>query len=239
MKKFLLVFFSLAVCSSAYSQNWWKSGIVGEGPSVKKTLDLDAFHALSLTFSGDVYLKQGSSQKVEVEGQQNIIDNIETEVDNGYWKIKFDRPVRKHEKLKVYITVPKLTKAYVSGSGDIIGQSTFTGLEDLDLGISGSGNIKFGAEAKSIVSKISGSGDLDLSGAAETMEMRISGSGNISAYNLKTQSCSVYISGSGDCEISVEENLEVRVSGSGDVAYKGRPRINTKITGSGDLISRS
>ena len=224
---------------SVIAQNWWKDGIRGEGPTVTKTMQLDKFHAVSLGFSGNVYLKQGNTQSVEVEGEQNIIDNIKTSVRDGLWKINFDRPVRKHEPVNIYITIPKITKAHLSGSGDLVSKGTFTGLEDLELSISGSGDIKFAAEAGAISARISGSGDIDLSGQAKMVNLKVSGSGDIEAYDLKAQDCSVQISGSGNCQITAEEMLEVRVSGSGDVYYKGRPRINSKISGSGDLVSRS
>ena len=144
------------------AQNWWKDGIKGEGPTVSKTFDLKSFEAFNLQISGNVYIKQGSKQSVKIEGQQNIIDNIKQVVEDKYWKIGFDKPVRKHDPIKVYITVPHLTKAYVSGSGDILGQGKFTNLDDLILGISGSGNIEFDATAKDLEVKISGSGDIDL-----------------------------------------------------------------------------
>ena len=239
MRNILVLTLTFAFSLSLTAQNWWKDRIRGEGPTVTKTLNVDKFDGVGLTFSGDVYLRQGNTQSVKVEGQENIINNIVTDVQDGYWKIKFDRPVRNHDPIKVYITVPTLRKAAISGSGDLKSDGGFTNLSNLELGISGSGNIDFDAEAESIIAKISGSGDIDLEGKADEAEVRISGSGDIQAYGLKAQNCEVRISGSGNCQITAEERLDVRVSGSGDVYYKGRPRINSKVSGSGDLISRS
>ena len=239
MKKLLVLSLTMFLCLSISAQNWWKDGIRGEGPTVTKTLNISPFHAVSLGFSGNVYLKQGSTQSVEVEGQQNIINNIKTGVRDGLWKINFDRPVRKHEPVNIYITIPKVTKAHLSGSGDLVSKGSFTGLDELALSISGSGDIRFEAEASAISARISGSGDIDLSGKAAKVQLKVSGSGDIEAYDLQARDCNIQISGSGNCQITAEEMLEVKVSGSGDVYYKGRPRIHSKISGSGDLISRS
>lgn len=239
MKKLLLVISCLVLFHGIQAQNWWKNGMTGEGPIVTKNLDLEKFDAVGLQISGDLYLKQGNTQSVRIEGQQNILDNIKTEVTDGYWKIKFDKPVRKHDKLKVYITLPNLTAARVSGAGDIIGENKFTGLGDLALSISGSGNVKFAAEAASIELRISGSGDMEIDGSAATLQLGISGSGDIDAYSLTAKKCNVRISGSGDCKINVTDNLEAKISGSGDIQYKGRPRITSKISGSGGIVSRS
>ncbi len=239
MKNLSVLFMLFMIATTVQCQNWWKNGIRGEGPVVNQEFDLEKFDGVSLHFSGDLYLKQGNTQNVRIEGQQNIIDNITTEVRDGIWKIRFDRPVRKHERVKVYVTIPHLTLAKISGSGDIYGEGRFTSLEALQLGISGSGNINMDMDATEISAKISGSGDMDLSGQTNGLEIKISGSGDINAYDLKTQKCRIQISGSGDCKLNVVDDLEARISGSGDVEYKGRPRISTKISGSGDLIARS
>jgi hypothetical protein len=65
----------------------------------------------------------------------------------------------------------------------------------------------------------------------------VSGSGDLKAFNFKTRRTETQISGSGNSEISVSENLTVRISGSGDVAYKGNPKIDSRISGSGRLIN--
>lgn len=238
MKKTKSLFFlaALFISTSSFAQNWWKDAIQGEGPVVTRDLQVDDFEGLTLAFSGDVYLKQGSARSVRVEAQENIIDNIVTEVNDRHWKIRFDRPVRNSKGVKVYITLPELREAYVSGSGNIVSEGAFTGLEEVRLGVSGSGDIDLGIEAKGLVaSRISGSGTIRLDGRAGAIEVGISGSGDVEAYGLEASQGQVQISGSGDAEVNVIEELEIRISGSGDVTYKGSPRMRSKVSGSGDV----
>lgn len=224
--------------SSACTQNWSGMGISGEGPSVTKTLDISAFSGLSLSISADVYLKQGSSQSVKIEAQQNIIDNLKKEVKNGVWKIGFDKNVRNHEKVKIWVTVPSISELGVSGSGSIFGEGKFSNLGNLAVSISGSGNIKFEADSKNVEASISGSGNINLAGSTGASNIRISGSGNINAFDLAAQSCDVKISGSGDSSVNASESLDVAIAGSGDVFYKGRPSVHSKISGSGSVSSK-
>ena len=240
MKKLMLALSLVTLFQfSVQSQNWWSRGISGEGPIVKRSLDLDNFDRLVLTTNAKVYLRQGSTQSVEVEAQENIIDNLVTEVSDRTWKIRFDKSVRRYEGMKVYITIPTLTGVRLSGSGNIIGENTFTGLDELGVSVSGSGNISLAVEANMIDTHISGSGDISLAGRTDRHGISISGSGDIEAYDLVSNECKVRISGSGDCEVEVKDDLEVRISGSGDVNYKGRPRISSRISGSGDIRGRS
>lgn len=223
--------------TASFAQNWWKSSIRGEGDVVSQDLDLNEFDGISLAFSGDVYLTQGETQSVTVEAQQNIIDNITTEVEGRHWKIRFDRPVRSAKSVKVYITMKTLDKAIVSGSGSIISQEAFTDIGDLRLGVSGSGNIDLELAARGAIDgQISGSGNIELHGRAAALDGAISGSGNIRAYDLEVGSGMVQISGSGNAQVNVTGELEVRISGSGDVTYKGRPTaLRSKVSGSGDV----
>lgn len=238
MKKLIgLVVLCCMISDVTFAQSWWGNGISGEGPVVKKTLQLDNFHAINLSVSGNVYLKQGSTQSVEVEAQQNIIDNLKKEVTDGRWNIGFEENVRRLNKLNIYITVPSIDEVLVSGSGDIIGQSVFSGISTLNIGVSGSGNIEFEGNAEEMFARVTGSGDIEVKGSAKTGEIRISGSGDIEAHGFKTTDAKIRISGSGDASIHATNSLEVRITGSGDVAYKGSPKLNSRITGSGDIDS--
>lgn len=238
--KFVFAFLLIALFSvdSIDAQNWYKSGIKGEGPKVKKTFDLSSFDALKLAISGHVYLRQGNSQSVEIEAQQNIMDIISTKVEDKAWKIKFTENVRNHDGVKIWVTIPHLTMAAVSGSGDISGQNHFKDLDDLKVAVSGSGGIELESDSDNISVAVSGSGDIDLSGNTGDCQIKISGSGDVEALDLEMETCKVKISGSGDASVNVRSSLDVGIAGSGDVVYKGNPKVRSKISGSGDVTAK-
>lgn len=219
------------------AQNWLKNRINGEGDLVKKEIQIEQFSGVSLGFSGDIILTQGNTQKVVVEGQQNIIDNIKRVVKDGTWKVNYEKNVGKAKPVTVYITIPTLDYAAVSGSGNLTSDGHFRNLGNLKVRISGSGDIELGVDARDVSSSISGSGGIRLEGAADSNEVHISGSGDIYASSFSVNDCSISISGSGNCKVKVERNLDVRISGSGDVSYSGDCNIKSRISGSGDVRS--
>ncbi len=221
------------------AQSWWGNGVRGEGPVVSKTVKIDPFDGIKVTSGADVYIKKGDTQSVTIEAQENIIELLEKEVRDGLWKISFSKNLRNHSGIKIYITVPRLTEASVSGSGSINGESSFQLNGDFHVSVSGSGDIVMDISAEDIDGRISGSGSIRLKGNAASLDLEISGSGNVKAYDMNVSDCKVRISGSGNCQVDVKDNLDVRISGSGDVYYKGQPRISSKISGSGGLQSRS
>lgn len=228
----LLVAFST---TTILAQSWYDKGVEGKGPIVTKTLNLDDFNSFTLAISGDVYFQQGNQQSIKVEGQQNIIDLLSTEVKKDHWKIKFDQNVSRVKGLKIYITMSDLTYVGLSGSGNVVGEGTFKNLEDVGLAVSGSGDLGIALAAKSIESRISGSGNIEIGGSTQRHSIRISGSGDIEASDLSSDDCEVRISGSGDVQIDVRKQLDVRISGSGDVEYRGNPSVQSKISGSGEV----
>ena len=73
LRLLLVLFISTSFLTASNAQKW--KTIHGEGDVVKEVLDIASFKGVSLGFHGDIYITQGSPQKVEVEGQKNIIDN--------------------------------------------------------------------------------------------------------------------------------------------------------------------
>ena len=209
--------------------------ITGQGEVVKEDITLDAFTGIDLGFHGDVILTQGSPQKVTLEGQKNIIDNIKHEVHNGTWNIHFDKNVRDAKKVIVHITLPTLKEVGVSGSGNVTATNKFTGIDNIDISVAGSGNVTLGYEADVTDLSIAGSGATNLSGMSNTLSIEIAGSGNVNAKDLVTNECEVQISGSGDATVNANKSLEAHIAGSGDVQYAGSATVNSQIAGSGKV----
>jgi len=210
-------------------------GIKGEGDIVKQEIKLESLRGINLGISGDVVLTQGSPQKIVVEGQQNIIDNIEREVKGGLWNIRFDKNVRESKNVTVYITLQDLEEISLTGSGSVRSTNKFAGLDDLDISVVGSGEITLVYEANTTDLNLSGSGSIDLAGTSDELSIAISGSGDVIAGDLKANDCEIQISGSGDARVNVNQTLSAQISGSGDVHYSGNASINSQISGSGEV----
>lgn len=237
--------------------NFFAGAVSGEGEMIRKKLDVRDFESVDLQGSMDIVLTQGDNFLVEAEGQENIIDLLNTAVDGNTWKVKLTKNVRNYKGLTVYITMPSLKNLHVSGSGNVSTTNTFEGLDAVGLAVSGSGNIQMNLEAesmetrvsgsgnlqlelktKSLEARVSGSGNIKLKGQADTFDASIMGSGDINAASLNTRSAGISIAGSGNCSVDVSESLKVKIAGSGDVYYTGEPQVEQKVSGSGDIKRR-
>lgn len=227
-----------AVCLMATTISCEKGslvGISGKGEVVSKTIEIGSMDGIDLSISGDVVLTKGDEQEVRIEAQRNIIDNIKTKVRNGVWEIEFDKIVRNHKDVTIYITAPEITQLSVSGSGMISNSSAFSS-NDLEINVSGSGYVKFNSETNYLKSHISGSGTVDMSGSTNFHEVHISGSGNFNGFDCESTSVDANISGSGNCSLTVNDKLDANISGSGNIRYIGHPSVNANVSGSGSVI---
>lgn len=208
----------------------------------KETRDVRDFDEIVMRVSGKVLVTQGNKNEVILEGDEELLEEIETEVRGGRLNIKSRRDnwnwwrgSRNRGRLTVYVTVKKLRGAFISGSGDIISQNTIK-TDDFTASIAGSGDIEIDLEAEFVEAKISGSGNIELQGKSDRASLSISGSGKYLAEKLVVGDYRVSMSGSGRGSINVEGDLDVRISGSGKIYYMGTPSsVNSSVSGSGSV----
>lgn len=229
---FLTAFIAIIVVASGFSVK----------SPIEETRNLDDFSKVSFGIAGTLYINIGPEFKVVLEGDQDDLEDIKTEVSDGRLVIKMEKNwgFSMNEKVTVYITMPELKGLGVSGSGKAeIRDAVKT--TDLNFSVSGSGKLYPGnIEAENLHCSISGSGDIimDHSGNVGNAEIGISGSGNYSGESLEIDNADISISGSGSCTCNVKEDLHARVSGSGNVYYVGNPKIDARVSGSGKIRSR-
>lgn len=207
----------------------------GNGDVVLQRIFVPDFHSINMSSSGNVFIRQGDFFEVEVEIDENLVDEIRRTVRNGKWDIEFDRCIKDLTRFDVYVTMPEIRALAISGSGDITGENEFTG-DNLELTISGSGNMDIAFTGNSIDSRISGSGNMRLVGDIVRLDHEVPGSGDLRAFGLFTEITKINNSGSGDSEVTVSDLLIARISGSGDIYFKGDPETDIIISGSGDVI---
>ncbi len=207
----------------------------GDGPVVEEIISLSEFSGISLNLPIEVIVKQGDIQEVRVEGKQNIIDELERDIQNGVWEIETRDCVRDIGNMKIFITIPEIRELTIAGSGEIFGENVFL-VEDVELRISGSGNMDLAMEGDDFEVAITGSGNIKLEGLADELDIKITGSGDIAAFKLDALRARIEITGSGNAEVQVQDELDVKISGSGDVRYKGTPSLDINISGSGRVV---
>src|SRR5689334_24422236 len=93
----------------------------------RQTKNVDTFTKISFRVAGKLYLRQGSPQKVEIEGKKDVVEETVVKVEGskliigreGKW---LDWNFGNDDEVIVYVTVKDIEALSVSGSGDLIGE---------------------------------------------------------------------------------------------------------------------
>jgi hypothetical protein len=216
-------------------------GEVGKGDILTQKCDVTTFTSVEVTSSADVKITTGDSFEVILSDYENLLDLWDIQVVNNTLVVQ-TKPNTSifNSRAKVSIVMPdQLQSATVSGSGNIELNSAFPNFNK--AGISGSGNISGNVNTvfSNLNLRISGSGNINLKGTADELKALTSGSGNMYLSELFVQDAECTIAGSGDLYVNVEKSLFATISGSGNIIYSGNPVIDVSDSGSGKLIRKN
>jgi len=206
----------------------------GSGKLATEKRIVPEFQSIELSGIGNMYIRQGNEQSLEITTDANLIKELDTNVVNGKLRIGFRPGVTDVTQLDLNISVKELNETIISGSGNIQGKGVVN-TNRFYSKINGSGNITLELQAKYVNCKIAGSGYINLAGKTIEQEVMIDGSGNYHGLNLKSDNTVVTINGSGNVAIYATSNLKATINGSGSVEYKGRPAINYLNHGAGRI----
>lgn len=237
-KQTLLIFASLLFATTSYGQ--WKT-IKGNGNMTTITRTTDSYDAIKCAGSMDFILISGTEGNITIEGEENLLEYIITEVKDNVLKVKVKKgknlKFSKNKTIKITIPFENISKVSLSGSGDLWNKDVIN-TTNLDVALAGSGNIVLNVKTSSIEGSVAGSGDLTLKGSTNNLEAKVAGSGDFHGFELQANNTEVSVAGSGDAEVVSSQSIKARVAGSGDIVYKGNPKKeDTKVAGSGSITN--
>ena len=211
--------------------------ISGSGNSGTEDRNIGSFSGVETVGSLDVIVLQGATHAVRIEGDDNLLEYVETELDGDVLEIRPRRGynLRPRAGLKIYATAPYFDKLSVTGSGKITSQSKITAPQKISVEITGSGDIQADVDAPEVSSEVTGSGTVRLKGTTKKFTTEISGSGDTFAWDLLSEDAKVEIAGSGNVQLFASKKLDIEIAGSGDIQYKGNPAVSTSKAGSGNV----
>ena len=188
--------------------------VAGSGKRQTEKRDIPAFTSIATQGAFEIEVVAQKPVSLEIEGDDNILPLISTEVSNNVLHIKNVRGYSVSEPINLKISVPNLEGLSVSGAGKI--------------SISGLKNDKF---------QIDSNGAPTISVTGETAQLNIdtNGAGKIDAHKLRASKGVVDSKGVSRIEVNAQDELDVTVSGPSHVVYSGDPKVTKTIHGPGSV----
>lgn len=194
------------------------SGVHGSGVAASVARHVPAFDAVDLVGSNNVTVHVGSERTVVVRADDNLLHLVTTEVRAGALVIASDGSFTTKTPMSVDVTVPRLERVTLSGSGNVV----------VD-----------GVHAKRFVVRLPGAGALTVTGKAARLHATLGGSGDLRLQGLQARDAAVSVSGAGRLQVHVSGALRASVSGAGAIVYSGNPATVTRsVTGTGSIVAR-
>lgn len=226
------LFFALTV--TAQEQ---KETLRGNGNIVKENREITTYNKISVNGFFEVELVPAENNTVLIEGDENIINILTTEVKDGTLFISTvnEQPVIASRKHKIKFKVPYSTLQEISliGCGTITSNKIIKS-DNFKVTVDGPGSIALSIKAVHIDSWVLGSGTINIKGTAQKFMCKVVGSGNIKGYGLNAENVVAFISGSGNAQVNSTTAISGKIIGTGNITFSGEPKEKAlKLLGSG------
>jgi putative autotransporter adhesin-like protein len=194
-----------------------RAEIKGSGNRVMEKRNVGPFTSISTEGVFTVEVTCQKNVSVEVEGDDNVLAVVTTEVSNNVLRLRSTKNYSSTEPVKFKISVPNLEGLSVSGAGKI-------DIKDLK-------NDKFEIDS-------SGAPTISASGNTKVIDIDSSGAGKIDTHELHASRGVVDSKGVSRIDLDVSDQLDVKISGPSSVYYKGDPVVTKTINGPGKVERR-
>lgn len=219
MKKRLLVSILTVVVLFAFSAcRHLGKGVQGSGVRKTEKRDLPAFKSIETNGAFAIRVTCQQAASFEIEGDDNILPLITTEVRGGVLKIYNHKSYNTSQAIMVRMTLPDLEAISSNGAADI--QVANVKNDQLTISWQGAGRIEAAGETKFVHVSATGAGIID--------------TGKLTAARAK-----VSVTGAAHVDVYASQQLDVTVSGVGQVTYNGNPAVvNKSVTGLGNVSKK-
>ena len=154
---------------------------------------------------------------VQVEADENLLQYIKTEVNDGVLEISTSKRIKSSSGLKVRISAPDVEKLEVAG----VAKVSLADLKNLGLEV-----------------ETSGASKVTLAGEADKLVVDVSGASNIDAENLKTRAATVEASGASKVSVFATDAVRTDASGASRITYTGGATDVVKKTSGASSVSQ-
>jgi hypothetical protein len=217
MKRTAVLLALLVALGGCHGNLFRGKGLSGSGKAKTEKRVVAGFKAVNVSGAYEVEIAAQQEPGLEIEGDDNLLPRVRTEVKDGVLNIYNDEPISTSRPIRLRISAPQLDAVASSGASDIVVSNVKS--DDFNVSTSGAGSLTISGEAKKLAVEMSGAGELD-------------------AKDLRAERVSVNSSGAAEATVYASEDLSVSASGAGTVNYYGDPKNVSENVSGGASISR-
>lgn len=236
VKIVLTISFALLFGSCGMDIN--SKSITGSGNVTTTIRNVEKFDKIQVSKGLECEVEIGTNQKVQVIADDNLVNGITTQVENGILVISSEYNRYKNVKSKkIKVTIPTISGLETSSGSRLVSTSILRGKSIFIKSSSGS-SIDAILEFDEIIAQSTSGSAQSLSGLALDLQTESSSGSTINAKNLKANAVSAQSSSGSTNTVYPIESLQAKASSGSSVIFKNTPKTITKVASSGGNVSK-
>lgn len=198
-------------------------GTKGNKNVVKQERIITPFIKIKVSGTFDVFLTQQDATTLTIEADENLLDQITTEVNNEVLTIS-SKQIRNSTKLNIYASSPTIEFIELSGASTLVGENTLRG-QVLTITTSGATDARLNIDMDIVSIDASGASEIELSGVARELVFEASGAADVKASKLQATDATADASGAAHIRLNASGKVISTTSGAGDIDLSGNPTV--------------
>jgi phage shock protein PspC (stress-responsive transcriptional regulator) len=199
----------------------------------QRDYDIEDFSRIQVKNAFTVYLKQGDTYEVIINGRKSdvdevVIDKTDDELSVDY-KGGITKPNSHRDKVKVYLTCPSLDNIDLRSAAKVYSK----GFEEdfLDIQLAGAAFADLNLDVKSINAVLDGASKLELTGNGDRLEIKVMGASTLNAFDYDVNEVDVETHSASTARVYARDQLNIRTHGASNVVYKGNANVEIEKSG--------
>jgi hypothetical protein len=215
-----------------------KTSMPEDKTPVSEGQNLDTFTKIDIQGGGPIFLIQGDSHSIQIEGPRNIVEDITYEVKDGVLVVRYSRNIwgwmSAFDYPTITINFKQLDQFVFEGGSEVVANDIQS--ENLKIEIRGGAKL----EMKNLMADlldlhVEGGANINIDGVVETQALRFAGGTNYEAENLQSTTVNLRTEGAVSVTIWAADALNLDLSGVYNVQYYGNPAITQNVQGAGNI----
>lgn len=221
MKKLAVIFglaLSLTLITGCHGLHFGK-GIAGSGVRKTEKRIVADFKGIDVGGAYEVEIvAQKQEQGIELEGDDNILPLVKTEVKNGTLHVWSDEPFNVKNAVRLKIAAADVQAMNISGACKVNVQNIKTDRFELN---------------------VSGASDVTMQGETTSLRIDSNGASKVDSEKLTARAANVTTNGAGTTRVYVSEEMTAKASGASKIIYSGDPKVvNKKDSGASEITKK-
>lgn len=205
-----------------------------------RNFGVSGFTKIRLKAPVRVHLATGVAPFARGTGSSAALQNISIRVESGVLTIGTNQsswggyPGKNAGPAEVFIGTHEIESVSLTGAGTI-DIDRVKGLDFL-LTVQGAGDARIAqVEVDQLTLGVAGTGMISVAGRAKMLDAAIRGSSALEAGSLTVKDMKLVVDGAGSAAATVTNSVKVAGAGSGEIAFAGNPSCQLKLTGTGNI----